>query len=133
MKTAQREFPTSKALQVQSRFESWRSTRNRKDPIPDELWKAAVELTKRHSVYKVARLLRLDYANLKKRGMNNPVATTAPEKTELTSFIELPLIPQHHCESCLIELKRPDGTEMQIRLSNSPDADLPSLIKAFAG
>ena len=133
MKTADSAFPTAKALQVQSRFESWRSTRQRKGPIPDELWKAAVELTKQHSVYKVARLLRLDYTNLKKKGMNSPVAITAPQKTEVTSFIELPLIPQHNCEPCRIELKRPDGTEMQIRLSNSPDADLPGLIKAFVG
>lgn len=131
MNTAENEFPSSLALQVHSRFERWRNSRQRRGPIPDELWKAAVELTKQHNVYKVARLLRLDYTTLKKKGMNSPVAIAAPEKTEVTSFIELPPIPQHNCEPCRIELKRPDGTEMQIHLSNSPDTDLTGLIKAF--
>ena len=133
MKAVENEFPTSRALQIQSQFEHWRATRQRRGPIPDELWKAAIELTKQHSVYKVARLLRLDYSCLKKKGMVSPIAVATPEKPQVTSFIELPPISQHYCEPCHIELKRPDGTQMQIQLSSLPDTDLPGLIKAFVG
>lgn len=59
------------------------------------------------------------------------MAVAKPEETEAVSFIELPPISENQSKSCRIELKRPDGTEMQICLSSSPDTDLSELIKAF--
>ena len=55
----------SSALQeVQRQFEQWRESRKRREPIPERLWQAAMELCKRRSV---VWALRLNHADLKKR------------------------------------------------------------------
>ena len=63
------------ARQVLRKFQSWR----RKSPrgirrIPEELWIAAMQLATSTSVYKVSRLLGLDYCQLKKRVIAVPGA-----------------------------------------------------------
>lgn len=52
---------------VQYQFENWRETREKRCPIPEELWYAAVRLTEDYSVSHVARTLRLNYTRLKDR------------------------------------------------------------------
>jgi len=46
-------------------FETWRKTRNSRQPIPDQLWQAAFKLSKNYSIYKIAKTLQLDYTKLK--------------------------------------------------------------------
>ena len=131
MKTVNLDFPSPRALEVRSQFEQWRENRLKRGSIPDELWKVAVELTKYHSVYKVSKLLHLDYSLLKKKAVNCSLAVSKPEEKPTVSFIELPPVCNDLSESCCVDLKRPDGTQMQIRLSSIPSADLSSFIKAF--
>ena len=50
--------PTIEEVRVQ--FETWRSTRNSRQPIPDQLWQAAFKLSKNYSIYKIALRLRID-------------------------------------------------------------------------
>jgi hypothetical protein len=40
---------------------------SRRSPLPEEMWTAAVELARRHGLYRTARALPIDYANLRKR------------------------------------------------------------------
>jgi len=48
-------------LELKTRFETWRINRKyMSDPIPDELWNAAAELSRRHPTLLVGRVLKLD-------------------------------------------------------------------------
>ncbi len=95
--------PTMEA--VQELFDRWREKRKHRDPIPPALWEAAVSLTSSHSVYKVAKRLRLHYINLKARAEGRP----APGRDSgISTFIELgPL-------TTTVEIAKPTGERMTI-------------------
>ncbi|MBI5588980.1 MAG: hypothetical protein HY881_00710 [Deltaproteobacteria bacterium] len=58
---------------VRQQFQNWRSTRNRREPIPDHLWEAAAALCRVHSISHVSQCLKLSYTDLKKRlNLPNP-------------------------------------------------------------
>ena len=52
---------------VRLQFQVWRSSRIKQEPIPEQLWQAAIALCRDHSVSHVSQRLRLSYADLKKR------------------------------------------------------------------
>jgi len=48
-------------LELKARFETWRTNRKYvREPIPDELWNAAAELSRRYPPSLVGRVLKLD-------------------------------------------------------------------------
>ena len=51
--------------EIQERFREWRGKNRRGARLPEELWEAAVELCRSHSVSYVGRLLHLDYFKLR--------------------------------------------------------------------
>ncbi len=53
--------------EVLIQFETWREARKGREPIPEELWQAAVDLTETLPPGKIARTLGLSRAKLKKR------------------------------------------------------------------
>jgi hypothetical protein len=54
-------------LELKARFEIWRTNRKYvREPIPDELWKAAADLSRRYPPSLVGRVLKLDPSRLKK-------------------------------------------------------------------
>lgn len=131
MKTDHLDFPSPAALEVQAQFKHWRNTRTKRGKIPDELWSAAAKLTELHSVNQVAKLMRLNASELSKKrsSVSSPIIKANPESP--LSFIEFPKISNGNFGPCEIELKRSDGSEMQIRLSSASTNDLPALIQAF--
>ena len=50
--------------EIRQRVSEWRASRPKLEPMPGELWDAAVALTGEHGVYRVARTLRVDYGSL---------------------------------------------------------------------
>ncbi len=63
----------------------WRSSHPRRSPLPEEFWTAAIELARRHGVYRTARALPIDYATLRKRltGAAQSETVTRPQFLEL--------------------------------------------------
>jgi hypothetical protein len=58
----------SKQLQqLGGRMEEWRKSHTARRRLPEELWEAAVGVARQEGIYRTARALRLDYANLKRR------------------------------------------------------------------
>ncbi|MBW1959619.1 MAG: hypothetical protein JRI63_14035 [Deltaproteobacteria bacterium] len=52
--------------EVCDRFKHWRQTRkSRREPVPQQLWQAAVQLAGRYSINEISRALRLNYTDLK--------------------------------------------------------------------
>lgn len=53
--------------EVRNQLENWRKNkRNHREPVPKDLWQAAAELARKHSINTVSKALRLSYADLKK-------------------------------------------------------------------
>jgi hypothetical protein len=54
-------------LKLKARFETWRANRKYlREPIPDELWTAAADFSRRYPPSFVSRVLKLDPSRLKK-------------------------------------------------------------------
>lgn len=51
---------------ARTRFEQWRSSRPGKAPIPDELWKLAINAARQQGVNRAAQQLCLDAGKLKR-------------------------------------------------------------------
>jgi hypothetical protein len=53
-------------LELKARFENWRTNRKYvREPIPDELWNAAADLSRRYPPSLVGRVLKIDPSRLK--------------------------------------------------------------------
>ena len=62
-----REGVSSELEELGGRFEQWRKSQVGRRRLPEELWAAAVAMAGQQGVYQTSRVLRLDYANLKRR------------------------------------------------------------------
>jgi len=78
-------------LELRGRLAEWRSSHPRRSPLPEDLWSAAVELARKQGLYRTARALPIDYANLRRRlnGAARSETGTRPE------FLELFPTPAH--------------------------------------
>ena len=84
-------------LELQTRFETWRANRQYvRQPIPDELRRAALEMLRRYPPSLIHRLLKVDPSRLKKQ----PPATrptpraAAPKKKSQPSHPARPGLPK---------------------------------------
>jgi hypothetical protein len=78
-------------LQLRDRLAEWRRSHPPRSRLPEEIWAAAVELARRHGVYRTARALSLDYVHLRKRlGRKRAVQPTAVARPE---FLEVFMPP----------------------------------------
>jgi hypothetical protein len=71
--------------ELQTRFEQWRQSRQKKGPIPDELWAAAVTLALRVGISRTAAALHLDGGKLKRQMAGSAI----PNQRTPPSFVEL--------------------------------------------
>ena len=69
-------------LDLQRRLAEWRSSHPRRSPLPEQFWTEAAGLASKHGLYRTARTLPIDYANLRKR--LRPVMVTRPQFVELS-------------------------------------------------
>jgi len=105
---------------VQEQFKAWRSGRSsRREPIPQHLWQAAVELCREHSVTQVSRQLRLSYADLKERVAQDHLAPV--------QFVEMDM--DTLAGRWQIECSRSDGSRLRIAGSGQPPAA--DIIRSF--
>jgi len=87
--------------ELKRRLAAWRSEHPRRSRLPEEFWKAAVGLARKHGRYRTARALPIDYANLRKRMER---AAEPRETTRSTEFVEL-LAPPPRAD-CTVEILR---------------------------
>ncbi len=103
------------------RFERWRKGYKARLPIPEALWTAAAEAAREHGVFRVAKVLRLEYGKLKRMvgaGSVPARSTVAP-----AAFLELVPPPAAGVTECLIELEGPRGN-MRIQWKGATPPDL---------
>ncbi len=131
MKKADPNCLASDIVKVQASFEHWRKTRCKREQIPGKLWQAAIELTEHHKITHISRVLKLNHSDFKKK--ISASASSENDTIEKKSpFFEFPSFPDNRSDNCIIDLKRDDGSSMQIRLQTI-ETELPTLIRAFLG
>ena len=115
-----------------TRFDHWRQPRRtRHDPIPDWLWEQATQLTSHLPLSRVAKRLRLNRQELKKRcGQSHQPQPTAPTALPEPTFIEVKAEPTWLATGMAIDLERPDGTRLHIDY-REPQPPLVAVIHAF--
>ena len=111
--------------EVRARFEEWRTNRQGKSPIPDELWSAAVQLARKDGINRTAAELHLDGGKLKRL----IVEKTTPAKPA-PAFVELLTPRAISIPECTIELAGRHGT-VRIQLKGASASDLATLSRAL--
>lgn len=116
---------------VKQQFEAWRSTKAGREPIPDFLWQAATALllSRGFSLNKIARKLRLNYSDLKKRAYKQPSGSIQPMPEPSSTFIEID--PPSFFPECVIEMEDGSGTKMRMCFRGKADPGLIELGKYF--
>lgn len=119
-------------LELKSRIETWRSTRKyNREPIPDDLRRAVVEITRRYPSGLIRRVLKLDPWRLREPTAKQSERISTRKKTQAV-FFKLPAeaafrepvsaLPQRTAD-CRLQLERPDGSRFILTL---PGLDLAS-------
>jgi hypothetical protein len=127
-------------------IEKWRSKSNgQRRPLPQKIWDVAADLVPAHGVYRVSRVLRLEYYKVKKQAETRQAgrrkASTRPSsrrakpvpKPTRPAFVEVSAPPPVMSSSLgyTVELTDESGRQMTIRSSTGMDAA--ALIAAFCG
>ncbi len=116
---------------VRTKFEHWRQTRKScREPIPEQLWQAAVQLAGRHSINKISRALRLNYTELKNH-IQGRAWKQAIKPVQSNAFIELDCGHPFFESECIVEMDNKDGSKMKWYFKGRTDLDFLELGKAF--
>jgi hypothetical protein len=115
--------------QLRQQVEHWRRTRQKRRPMPADLWGAATALAEEIGVYRVARTLSVDYASLQRRVA--PAGTVAPDAAELVEFRAVQQPAANAGVGHVIEVSRADGSRLVVRLAPGADFDIGAVVGAF--
>jgi hypothetical protein len=125
-------------FELKARFETWRTNRKYlREPIPDELWNAAADLSRRYPPSLVGRVLKIDPSRLKKFLLKRPARISTRKKPQATFFqlpteIALPKVESPLPQSPIgyrIQVERHDGSRLTLTL---PTLDLVSISRLCA-
>jgi|TARA_B100000315_G_scaffold189462_1_gene179302 hypothetical protein len=117
--------------EVREQFKNWRSQREKGSRIPQWLWQAAVGLSDRHSVGKIATALALDHGRLKQRiaapgsldGKSQRPAETGIE------FVSIGALPTGQAD--VVELEDGTGRRLKVHLAGAGTGRLVEVAKAL--
>jgi hypothetical protein len=115
---------------VYRQFEQWRRVRQPGERIPDRLWASAVEMARRHGVYRIARMLHLESQKLKHLVTAASSASRAPAAP---AFVELLAPPAAGSGECTVEIEGPRGGRLRVQLRGAPVPDLVALSRVVCG
>jgi len=131
MKKRQAELPDSVG-RVRTEIEMWRRDRKKQSPMPGPLWESATSLAETYGVYRISQALRLSYDSLRRRVESSKESTVTP-LLEPSSFVELGgvSVMRPGSSSVEIEMCKPDGSRMSVRVSEWSEVDVTSMIEEF--
>jgi hypothetical protein len=113
------------------RFERWRSSHQGRPPIPKALWASAAEIAREHGVFRTAKILRLEYAKLKRMTTSDaPVKRRPAPPTDFLELVATQVAPAGSLSECLIEVEGPRG-KMRIQWKGPTALDLAGLSRSL--
>lgn len=110
------------------RLETWRAGRQVGQRIPEELWQEAVRLAQVHGLSATSTALKLYYYGLRRR-MGRPRRRSA--KGQPTTFVELAAPIVSAADHGTLELHRPSGSRLTLRLPQARAKELLPLVGLF--
>ncbi|MGA2080303.1 MAG: hypothetical protein ABSH53_06795 [Holophaga sp.] len=115
---------------LRQQIREWRKVRKVSDPMPGEIWTAAIALAKEFGVCRIARALSIDYSALRNRTENAPQTGLVKP-----TFVQLPatLPPAAAQPPTTIEISARDGSRMLIHLEAGRGTEAASIVAAFLG
>jgi hypothetical protein len=126
-------------LDLQSRFIQWRANRKHKrEPIPDQLRDAALEMSRRYPPSLLRRVLKIQLCRLTPKAKTH--ARRSKRQQAQTAFFKLPLpTAQAPAESLTsqsstayrLQIERPDGARLTLTLPPLDAAALNALCADF--
>ena len=108
-------------LELKARFETWRTNRKYvREPIPEDLWNAAADFSRRYPPSLVGRVLKLDPSRLKKLLIKLAARASTRKKPQAAFFqlpteIALPEVGSTLLQSqvgCRLQIERPDDLSL---------------------
>jgi hypothetical protein len=126
-------------LELQARFDQWRADRKyQREPIPDELREAALEMSRRYPPSLLQRVLKIQLCRLMPK--TKPDARRSKRQRSQTAFFKLQppqaslaaesLAPQTPT-AYRLQLERPDGSRLILTLPSFDAAALHALCADF--
>lgn len=116
--------------EVHRQFERWRKDRRRGTRIPEELWRAAADVSREVGVSKTAQELHLDYYKLRRRTEAQLEAHPRPESPPEDGFLEFslgaPTLPE-----CVFEIEDPRGARLRVELRGATPVHLETLVRTL--
>lgn len=114
---------------ARTRFEQWRSSRSGEAPIPDELWKLAMNAARQQGVNRATQQLRLDAGKLKRLPVG---ADSQRSKTRRQPrFVELVAPAAAASPECMVEFESATGSKMRIHWKTAIAPDWANLLLAW--
>lgn len=105
---------------ARERMERWRQEHGGRRRIPEPFWVEATKLARRHGVYRVSQMLRLNFRRLKERV---DAEKAAPSKAEREiSFVEIDAAMMAASGGLQIEVHDEHGRVLRIRGASRDDA-----------
>jgi len=118
---------------VRQRIEHWRATREKRSPMPEKLWEAAVSVARVHGVWATTRVLRINYESLKSR-VSGGATDGRAGAARSAGFVELAagqLGGPGERAGTVVELAAADGARLTVRLPSGEGLDVVALADAF--
>jgi hypothetical protein len=114
------------------RLQAWRATRPLGQRIPEELWKAAVDLARVHGLSRTATALKLSYADLQRRLSGHRVSRRG-RRLSPPAFVELaaPTLPTSLRDCGTLEVVQGSEARLILRLPNARPRELLPLVQLF--
>ena len=121
---------TTTADSLRARIAHWRETRTcRGGAMPAGLWADAVLMARRHGVAPTARVLRIDYASLKRRLAADGASATDPQPT----FVDLGAAAGLGLGPCVIAIDGRRGRRLRLELSGLRVPDVLAIVQLAWG
>ncbi len=115
---------------VRDRVALWRRTREKRSPMPADLWTEAVALARSEGTYRIARALGIDIGSLARRVAEARDGGAAGG----SAFVELSgaqLLGAAAPAGMVVEISDGDGMRLTIRLSGGTPVDVAGVVHAF--
>ena len=125
MKPEKNSESQEKMLAASVLFNQWRSTRKKRDRIPEGLWEAAADLSPSYSTCQISKALRLDFKELKRR-IRDRSSTKAP-----SGFVELKVERLFSTGQLVMEVRSPAGFELKIQTDAALPPQCTQLLSCF--
>lgn len=118
---------------LRRRVETWRKTRTKRSPMPEDLWSDAAKLAAHHGHHRVARALRINYDSLKDR-LERDSKREGKKASGPKEFVEMrasEVFGAGTSPGSVVEMTDGKGCTLTIRLAEGEKLDVHRLVAAF--